>query len=289
MAAYPNGWADSDLAGAVAALTAAGAVVTSSTDGKRLRTVAFTVNDRPCTLTERTPRRRGEHVQFELPWPAAWPELVLSAEGDPYVTDCLDPSPPPGFELWSEDLPTARAVVDAGFAAAARSPRAGLSVELAAGALVTAEPRIALNAATAAWLLGLAQTLLAAAPPAGPDDVSGSIVLDGDRYATVYGTRAEVTHRLVWVRRVHRSYDDPETTEFLRSLDDWLSEAAALATASRAAGADLVRSRQQVRELSARLARTVQLVSADDPDADDDDELLDDLRQVLDQIGGWDE
>jgi len=293
MSSYPDAWAEPDLAGAIAAVTAGGGRVTDSSDRKTVRSIEFLLDGRACTLWERTPKRRGEWVALDFPWPAAWPDIALDEPGGPYSETYNDPNPPEGFALASMDLTAARAVVDAGFAAAAREPRAELSIDSFDGAMITSDPRVVLNAETARWLLGLLRLLLAVAPPLLPYDDVTARSLPGFEPASgvVQGTRAEVLHRLLTIRRhgvalgLDSDPDEVASIALVEALDRWITTAAALAAESRAGSADYVASRQAVRELARRIDGDLGRAEADGADSD----LIDELRSSVAEVFAWDE
>ena len=248
------------------------------------------LDGRSCSLIERTPKRRGEWVALEFPWPAAWPDIMLTSSGQPYQEDVADPSPPAGHALSSHDLPAARAVVDAGFAAASVDPPADLSVEAFDGASITTDPRATLNGTTAAWLLHLARLALAAAPPIDPaDDVVGKVHPEWeDSSGTVRGTRPEVLHRLLWLLRIRHDEDaeDPDVRGMLRqTLDQWIDAAARLATDRRMGTLHAADGREGVRELLLGIADALWRAGLADPA---DSELFKWLQAIVTQAREWD-
>ena len=153
-------------------------------------------------------------MALDFPWPAAWPDIILTAPDEAYEPEVADPSPPTGHALSSHDLPGARAVVDAGFAAAGVEPRASLEIEEFDGAAINTGARVALNATTAAWLLNLARLALSAAPPVDPaDDVVAQTLPEWEESSgQVHGARVEVLHRLLWLIRMQRSDDQADSS-----------------------------------------------------------------------------
>lgn len=227
---------------------------------------------------------------LEFPWPAAWPDIMLTSSGQPYQLDVADPCPPASHALSSHDLPTARAVVDAGFAGASINPRADLSVEAFDGASISTDPRVTLNATTAAWLLNLARLALAAAPPIDPAaDVAAKIHPEWeDSSGTVRGTRAEVLHRMLWLLRIRCDEDaeDPDVRGQLRhTLDQWIDAAARLATDGRVGTLQATDGGEGVRELPLGIADT--LCWADSADRADP-ELFERLQAILTPVREWD-
>jgi hypothetical protein len=290
VAAYPKGWSRSDVDAAVAALTAAGTTVGDYVGRRPVRSVEFVSDGRACRLVERTPDDRPVWLALEFPWPAAWPDIVLTDEGDPYEEECADPSPPDGYALCSHDLPSARAVVDAGYADAARQPRALLSIDEFDGAMLTSGPRVALNGETAGWLLGLLRIALATAPPVDPaDDVSGQVhpdYLESD--ARVHGTRAEVLHRLLWLQTFVwveiAAVPAAATTRLRAAIDEWVELTAGLAAASRDPATDHEAVRQQVRELGRSIETETTRAERDGAN----ENLILRMRHMLEQMRQWD-
>lgn len=292
MSNYPDAWAQPVLAAAVAAVGAAGGRVTGSAEHTKTRSIDFVLGRHECRMVERVPKRRAEWVAVEFPWPAAWPDITLIEPGGPASDVYDDPSPPEGFALSSHDLPAARAVVGAGFAAAARDPRAELSIEDFDGAMITTGTRVALNGETARWLLGLLRLLLAEVPPRIPDDHVGGRVYPGEEnaLAELHGTRAEVLYRLLTLRRhgaavgLEWDPDDTASIALVAALDRWITEAGALAAASRAADADRVASWQAVRQLARRIGDQLRRSEADGAD----DDLVQELHDTVAQVAAWD-
>jgi hypothetical protein len=253
VSAYPKDWADCDLDAAVAALTAAGAQVLGTREEKKIRHIEFILDGRMCALTERTPRRHGEWVALDFPWPAEWPDVMLTGPGEPYDQDFADSHPPTGHALSSHDLPAARTVVDAGFAAASVDPYAELSIEVADGAMINTDPRVALNATTAAWLLNLLRLALTTAPRIDPSDDVVGVTFPPN--GTTRGTRAAVLHRLLWLGRIEHDEDAGHDLagRLRQELDLWIDEAARLAVDRRAGTIDALASAHSVRDLISRI------------------------------------
>lgn len=288
MSDYPEDWAHSDPDGAVAALVAGGVeVIATDLETKNVRTIEFLLDGRRCRLTERRPERRREWLALDFPWPAAWPDIALTAAGEPSEPEVADPTPPPGHALCSHDLPAARAVVDAGFAAASVSPRATLEIEEFDGAAINTGSRVTLNAATANWLLNLLRLALAAAPPAVPgDDVRAETFPEWeDSSGLVQGTRVDVVHRLLWLIRMEHEAGDPSPAEeqpLLQALDQWVGQAAELAGRHRAGALDAPTGRDAVRQLVLRIADAVHHQRAEDS------RLVEQLQGVVAQARAWD-
>ena len=284
----PVDWTTPDLDGAVAALVSAGAEVVGSEVAKGVRRIDFVLDGRSCTLVERTPKRRGEWVALDFPWPAAWPDIMLTPPGQPYQDGVVDPSPPVGHALSSHDLPAARVVVDTGFAAASIDPRADLSIEAFDGASITTDPRVALNGPTATWLLNLARLALVAAPPVDPDDdVVGRVHPDMEESsATVHGTRPAVVHRLLWLLRIRHDEDDVVVVGPLRqALDLWIVSAARLATNRRTGTLHADDAREAVGMLLLTIADTLWRSGVADPV---EAQLSERVHTILSQARAWD-
>jgi hypothetical protein len=287
MGDYPKDWAEGDLDAAAAALKAAGVEVKDRHESKNFRRLEFVLDGRACSLTERKPKRHGEWVALDFPYPAAWPDIMLGAVGEPYDADYADPTPPVGHSLSSHDLPAARAVVDAGFAAASVDPPAGLSVEAFDGAMITTDPRVTLNGSTSAWLLNLARLALAAAPPIDPADsvTARSYPASDQSGGLMQGARAEVFQRLLWLARVNHDEgtDESERTGRLRrALDRWIDTAAVLVADRRAGAAD---TRDGVRTLAAQIGDELHRAGMGD---DDEIVMSDFLSAILIEVHGWD-
>ena len=81
MSGYPAEWSRTDIDGAVAALAGAGVRVTGS--DKRGRAVDFVLAGRPCRLSQYDAYGRGKWVRARFPWPARWPDILLTDPDDP--------------------------------------------------------------------------------------------------------------------------------------------------------------------------------------------------------------
>ena len=107
----------------------------------------------------------------------------------------------------------------------------------------------------------------------------------------VQGTRAEVLHRLLTIRRhgvalgLDSDPDEVASIALVEALDRWITTAAALAAESRAGSADYVASRQAVRELARRIDGDLGRAEADGADSD----LIDELRSSVAEVFAWDE
>lgn len=302
MSGYPAEWGRRDVEGAAAALTAAGVTVTGS--DKRAGTVDFVLAGRPCQLSQFDAYQRGNWIQARFPWPARWPDILLI---DPDHPDNdgdeahADPRSPAGFMLYSSDLPAARTVVGAAFAIAAREPRVTLRMQRYAGASLESGSKVALNAATATWIVGLLGTLLAGAPPVSDDDVSAQLLADedDDPDGKISGERTAVLHRMLFLIRaglgetVHVDAEtEPAAVELTGHLDRWIAQSAELAGA-RASGAPeraVTRASedQVVTDISAALQRR-EFEAADGADSSALRYLTSRLGDLVAQVARWDE
>lgn len=269
MSGYPAEWSRRDIEGAVAALAGAGVRVTGS--DKRGRTVDFVLAGRACRLSQYDAYRRGDWVQARFPWPARWPDILLTDPEDPDDDGderLADPRPPTGFMLYSSDLPAARTVVGAGFAIAAREPHATLRMQRYLGASLESGSKVALNGATATWMLGLLGRLLAGAPPVSGEDVTARLLADDadDPEGEVSGERTEVLHRMLCLIRdgLFEAVDrdtagEPDAVELTDHLERWIGQSAELAAARVSGAADRREARagqeQILTEVSAVLDR----------------------------------
>jgi hypothetical protein len=300
MSGYPAEWSRTDIDGAVAALAGAGVQVTRS--DKRGRAVDFVSAGRPCRLSQYDAYGRGKWVRARFPWPARWPDILLTDPDDPDDDgdeNLADPRPPAGFVLYSSDMAAARAVVGAGFAIAAREPRAILRMQRYPGACVESGSAVALNGASATWLVGLLGRLLAGAPPVSREDVTARLLADDadDPEGEVSGERIEVLHRMLCLIRAGLSEavdadtaGEPGAVELSGQLERWIGQSAELAAARASGAADRREARagqeQTVTEIAAALDRRK-------PGADAAGSvawfLATRLRDLVEQARRWDE